>query len=213
MNKTLKRMLFSVKRQKIKRSIPLFLFLMAVIVCTFTPGINQTAFAQDYVKVSVGGTATASSEDSPASLAFDSDEYTRWGSEPLQFIPGDNLPYHWLQYQIPSPQIVTRYRISTYDMAAEVSLYGSNNGSSWTHLHSISSSQLGQYINFSNTTAYSYYRIVTTGNGECFPIPFPPGVFCFSLADVTEFELYAIKPSINFSYDGNGNLIDMDKNE
>jgi hypothetical protein len=77
----------------------------------------------------------------------------------------------WIQYQLPSATVITKYRIvpypdSTYSVR-NFTLLGSTNGSSWTILdkNSINTPTfngpgLHLTFNITNTTAYSYYRLV-----------------------------------------------------
>jgi hypothetical protein len=171
---------------------------MAFIPLILMFGPNKSAFATDYIEVSVDGTASASSEESPslaASKAFDSSIYTTWGSGIIDSWPqGDpppSLQTAWLKYQLPCPQIVTKYEIPLGGLTSW-DLQGSNDDSSWTTLHSGIQTQLGQQITFSNTTLYRYYRILAEGVVECYESPLYPGYFvCFYGASAAELDLYA----------------------
>ena len=137
-----------------KKALQILIILAFIpLILVFEP--NKSAFAIDYTEVSVDGTASASSEASSefaASKAFDSNTSTSWGSQSIQYLDpgGPSLPTEWLKYQLPSPQVVTKYEIPLGYLTSW-DLQGSNNGSSWTTLHSGTQAQLGQEIIITNT--------------------------------------------------------------
>jgi hypothetical protein len=114
-----------------KRKIIILVLLTFVVL--FGLEINTTAYATDYVKVSVGGTASASSVYSSsyaASYAFDGSLSTYWCSASLA---GGVIA--WLRYQLSSPRCVDIYRIypasTNYYFPKSWTFQGSNNGSTW----------------------------------------------------------------------------------
>ncbi|NLD37000.1 MAG: discoidin domain-containing protein, partial [Desulfatiglans sp.] len=178
-----------------KKSILLPLILMFVIPLLFIIGTDQTAFALTYTKLT-GGTATASSSSTSPALAFDSNTNTAWTSS----VNYNNSVDQNIRYQVSSPKIVTKYKVASGSISGW-SLQGSNNGSSWTVLHT--SSQLGQEITISNTTAYTYYRItgssVLTGYMQLpMQVPYPPYQILVQvpiyMMSVSELELWAQSP-------------------
>jgi len=122
-----------------------------------------------------GGTATASSNAGPGTwdplFAFDGvggDGGHAWASFFFS-------PPQWLQAQVFSPRVATGYSIMARHSDATQApntwtFLGSNDGSSWTTLDTQSAQtftvdQVKSYT-FSNSTAYSYYRInITAING------------------------------------------------
>lgn len=80
----------------------------------------------------------------------------------------------WVQYQANSPYVVTGYTISSANDAPERdplswTLQGSNNGSSWTTMDTRTNQDFpNRYqtrtFSFTNTTAYTHYRLNLTNN-------------------------------------------------
>jgi len=119
------------------------------------------------------GTASANSEYTSPSraawMAMDSNSDTFWTPYAAPRTQG------WLQYQLTSAKIVTKYTIlnsyNIYCSPKDWTFQGSNNGTSWTTLDT-QTNQTGWVLNtkrtysFSNSTPYSYYRInITSDNG------------------------------------------------
>jgi len=81
-----------------------------------------------------------------------------------------NLPI-WVQLDFgPTPRTIGRYGVYGYNdpaRATQWKLQGSQNASSWTDLHTVTIAPAANqyaYYNFSNTTAYRYYRLYITAN-------------------------------------------------
>lgn len=118
--------------------------------------------AGDPEDVAIGGTASSSTEPGIAPDAFDKNTGTWWGA-------GGNAP-QWLKYDLGSgnAQVAVGYRvrtaIATYPSAYQ--FQGSNDNSSWDTLHtqaSFSPSGNTWYdYEFTNSTAYRYYRLLIT---------------------------------------------------
>jgi len=86
----------------------------------------------------------------------------------------------WIQIQLPSPTVITNYRIVPDPNSApsqnprELVLLGSTNGTTWVLLSSndnvnapdVAGPGLHKTFNFTNTTAYSYYRLVIVRGGS-----------------------------------------------
>ena len=179
-----------------KKKLQLLIFIVFTLFSLFVA--NNTAFA-DYIKLT-GGTASASSTEPgyPASQAFDSNVSTSWVSQTFTdsgsgYPPPPSPPMVWLKYQLPTAKTVVQYRI-TSGLATSWTLQGSNDGSSWTSLHSGTQSQIGVPLDVNNATAYTYYRLylqcATIDGGIAEPYP---GIYYwwFSFqASVSELELY-----------------------
>jgi hypothetical protein len=99
----------------------------------------------------------------------------------------------WMGLQLPSPTVITKCRIKTYNPTlpsyspSELLLLGSTNGTTWVSLRTIidpfydtpNGPGIHKTYNFTNTTAYAYYRLVfLRGNGYGRPV-----ISCFYLAD------------------------------
>lgn len=87
------------------------------------------------------------------------------------------LPSSWLRVQLTEAYALTQYRVGSWNSASgparapkDWTLEGSNDGSSWTTLHTVTGetgwASAGEYrtFNFANSTAYLYYRILVTAN-------------------------------------------------
>lgn len=136
--------------------------------------------AEDYVLVSVGGTASASATEpnfSPNN-AFDSNIETSWSSpQTTTFIT------QWLQYELSSQMgaaRVNRYRIqaSMFQSPKSWDFQGSNNGTDWTILDTRSNQiywaeNEWREFTFTNNNAYTYFRIYVTDVNP-YIIPMPP---------------------------------------
>jgi hypothetical protein len=77
----------------------------------------------------------------------------------------------WVQIQIPVATIVNRYRLRSGSTASRIfnnwTFEGSNNGSTWTVLHTVTAGSPGVNAYYTspligNTTAYLYYRVNVT---------------------------------------------------
>nr|WP_260986775.1 discoidin domain-containing protein [Paenibacillus terrae] len=139
----------------------------------YAAAINSALGAPANGSLTTGGTVSASASGSPSGeekeKAFDGSSSTKW----LIFTNTG-----WIQYQFGggASHIATSYSVtSANDFPARDpknwSLQGSNNGTSWTTLdtrtgQTFASRFLTKTYTFSNTTAYSYYRLnVTANNG------------------------------------------------
>ena len=95
--------------------------------------------------------------------------------------------------QLPSPTVITKCRIKTYNPTlptyspSELLLLGSTNGTTWVSLRTIinpfndtpNGPGIHKTYDFANTTAYAYYRLVVVrGGGYGRPL-----ISCFYLAD------------------------------
>jgi len=110
------------------------------------------------------GVASASQEQSasyPAWKAMDKNGGTRWSASGA-------MP-QWLQYQFASGKVIKGYEfIAAYatQNPSNFTLQASNDGSNWTILDTqTGKSALTQYYTFSNTVAYTYYRLNVTAVG------------------------------------------------
>lgn len=119
------------------------------------------------------GTASASSAFSgePASNAFDSNPATVWDT--------NGTSSGWLQNQLTGAYVAIQYAIRRRDdiptrMPKDWTFKGSNDGSTWTTLDTqtgITWPTAGEtkVFTFSNSTAYTYYRLdVTANNGDTY---------------------------------------------
>jgi hypothetical protein len=145
--------------KKKNRQLLIFMFLIQLILIS---GANPSAFAVNYTKIT-GGTASANSNTSLASQAFDSNTSTSWQSEAYLQI---NDPYNpiitpALTYHLTLAKVVQKYKVSSAQSGLSWTLEGSNNGTTWTYLHS--SSARDQEIIISNTTPFQYYRLSSLG--------------------------------------------------
>jgi hypothetical protein len=99
----------------------------------------------------------------------------------------------WMGLQLPSPTVITKCRIKTYNPTlpsyspSELLLLGSTNGTTWVSLRTIidpfydtpNGPGIHKTYDFANTTAYAYYRLVfVRGNGYGRPV-----ISCFYVAD------------------------------
>jgi hypothetical protein len=99
----------------------------------------------------------------------------------------------WMGLQLPSPTVITKCRIKTYNPTlpsyspSELLLLGSTNGTSWVALRTIinpfydtpNGPGIHKTYDFANTTAYAYYRLVfVRGGGYGRPV-----ISCFYVAD------------------------------
>ncbi len=177
-----------------KKNVLLQLTLMFFIPLLFIMGINQTAFAVTYSKLT-GGTANDYPYTATAPLAFDSNTGTSWTYPYLQL---DNPPIPELRYQLSQAKIVQKYKVSSAQNGLYWYLYGSNNGTTWTNLHS--SSTRNQEISISNTTPYLYYKLSSPGIVVGYATivipyyPFPTIEVPVYQVTISELELYAPNP-------------------
>ena len=97
--------------------------------------------------------------------------YLYYNSPPATSSYTANAVGAWIQYQLPSATVITKYRIVPYPdpiyRARNFTLLGSTNGSSWTILDknnintpSLNGPGLHKTFNIANTVAYTYYRLV-----------------------------------------------------
>jgi hypothetical protein len=189
---------------------------MFMIPFLFILGLSQSIHARTYTKLT-GGTASASSYQDAAhnpSKGFDSDESTFWISTPEGYggvgtsppsLPAELYDTEWLQYQLTTSKVVTRYCVKAGAFTTW-SFQGSSNGSTWTTLDEGSYSQSGQMIDINNTTAYTYYRVLGYGAGyveAAVPYPVIPGLIyfvCKYIVSINELELYTPDPpAVTFS--------------
>lgn len=169
-------------------------YIFILIPLLFISTINNLSFAEE--KVSVGGTPSASSDNSsnnPASYAFDSSASTYWFSDSIYYDPTP-----WLRYKLSSAKVVQKYRIQSYPWAScyPISWYfqGSNNGSTWITLDTRSgytywAGNTWREFTFYNETSYLYYRIYITSVGPLCYVYYGE-TYCNYYAAISEFELY-----------------------
>jgi hypothetical protein len=124
--------------------------------------------------VSVGGTATASSNPTGANegpaKAFDRLTSTKWLGNT------DASGQAWIEYQFAGGQsiAVTQYKIASANDAPARDpkswlLQGSNNGSTWTTVDTQTNQSFSNRLTYNvypinNTTPYQYYRLLITAN-------------------------------------------------
>ncbi|MBN1410441.1 MAG: AbfB domain-containing protein, partial [Spirochaetales bacterium] len=143
---------------------------------TPTPNSNLTDITN------LGGTISAQYTDSPSgediAKLIDNSTSTKY------------LTFHasgWVQYYLSTTSVITRYTISSANDAAERDPYtwtlqGSTNGSSWVTMDSRSGEDFPnrfqtREFTFSNSTAYTYYRLNMTNNSG-------------TILQISEWELY-----------------------
>ena len=143
---------------RIKHPFIFFVGLILIFLCT----INATSYAETRL---TNGTASAyvtgtgdplnESMFGPIENIFDSDLNTHWGfgADPTSF-PGTVI-----EFSLPSPEIVTKYRIVGWGLGSWVLLAAVPGGSPFP-IHGGTSSDLGQELTISNTTAFSTYYLV-----------------------------------------------------
>jgi hypothetical protein len=163
-------------------------------------GDNNTVFALTYTKVSTNENAASASSaepEYPASQAFDTSLSTFW----LTTNTGSSLIPEWLQYQLPSPMKVTKYRIYASTSLLSCDFKGSVDGSNWVSLDTQSDLAEEQWhdITFTNTTSYQYYRIDMIGSFQCVPLYPSVGVICRNTVKINEFELYIASATVNIT--------------
>lgn len=123
---------------------------------------------------------TMTANDAPSgvcsSLSYLGVDYAPWkafdkNNDTIFHSNGGYLPGGWLQYQFASAKTITQYTltISTNSLNAW-SLYGSNDGSTWgsaldTRSGITFTGGVKQTFQFTNSTAYAYYRIVGASGG------------------------------------------------
>jgi predicted alpha-1,2-mannosidase len=111
---------------------------------------------------------TASAENPPGEVVVnlkDDDSSTKW----LAFATTG-----WAQYQLAAPVAVVKYSLTSANDAPgrdpkNFTVQGSNNGADWTDLDSRTGQTFGGRLatntySFTNTAAYSYYRLNVTAN-------------------------------------------------
>lgn len=138
-------------------------------IFTLLAGMTISLWAQYTADLCTGGTASASStfESNYASNAFDNSEATRWASE-------GTVP-QWLRYNFGTGKTIKQYRfLTTWEITGMCllqswTLEGSNDGSSWSTIHTVSGASLAintwytyNTSHFTNNTSYQYYRIYVT---------------------------------------------------
>ena len=115
------------------------------------------------------GVASESSTQAWAAWQAFSSSY--WGANGSGGMYTNSFPA-WLQYQFPTAQTVNKYIISAnsgYRWPTAWQFQGSNNGTSWTTLHTVTGNPAvnGQYsFAFPNASAYTYYRLYVTGGAD-----------------------------------------------
>jgi hypothetical protein len=125
------------------------------------------AFTGYGTSVATGGTATEDAAGAaPEADAFDNNVATYW-------LSATNLP-RWVKYQLPTAKTVIAYGIYTYNNTDYVvfdwTLAGSNNGTDWTTLDTVTngftSGQISTwgYFNVDTPASYLYYRLTVTRN-------------------------------------------------
>lgn len=139
-----------------------------------TRSISSTSVVADgstntsTTQAATGGTAICSSYYNASTVpanAFDGNSGTAWESN-------GSLPA-WVGYQFSSGKVINKYRVNVGNYCASAivgswTIGGSNNGSSWTQLHSVGNGNNPRTCNawetysFSNSTSYSHYRLYCT---------------------------------------------------
>jgi gliding motility-associated-like protein len=137
----------------IKRLIG-FAFLCAVSI----PAAN----AQQNILRLAGVTVTASQTPN-GSLSLFNDGDT--GGSDVYYNTGTLGDSVWVQFQLPTPQVASTWQIywwnggSTYG-ANDILLYGSQDGTTWQLVNETQGDPPPLAVDFSNTTAWLYYRFV-----------------------------------------------------
>jgi hypothetical protein len=91
-------------------------------------------------------------------------DWTSFDGNDSTFSEGATPPGYWLQYHFTSgTPVAISYRIVIFGTGRGWILAGSNDGSSFTTLDSKTSATSGTFT-FSNTTAYTYYRLTATSS-------------------------------------------------
>ena len=120
------------------------------------------------------GVASADTENDGTRKAFRAFERVNY-SDYSDCWHGDSSAYpHWLKYQFPQKEIVTYYTVACRpygDCITDWKLQGSNDDSNWTDLdtqssQSFSTTNRKHGYSFSNTTAYTYYRILASAGSQ-----------------------------------------------
>lgn len=123
--------------------------------------------SEDTGSISVSATSEHTTS-SQAYLAFDGNPSTRWLSSGIPATTPQRLSIHF-PYAITAKEMkFLFYSANTNYAPTNFTIGGSNDGTNWTTLHTYNGVALTgeQTINISsNTTAYSYYSINTTGVG------------------------------------------------
>jgi hypothetical protein len=162
-------------------------------------GLTSPVYAITYIKFT-DGTASASSNASQALQAFDNSTSTSWSSDAYQYVndPYNPITFPYLSYSFTSERVVKKYKVSSAQSGLSWTLEGSNNGYSWTNLHSSSTKDVE--INISNTTSFLYYRLSSEGifiGYTTVTAPYPPyptvEVPVYQVS-ISELELYGINP-------------------
>lgn len=153
---------------------------------TIIPEMSGYTTALNAASWTILGTASASSETAAPYLAwFAFNNFYEFSN--LLPIASGALPGwltdstglgtpQWLQYQFPAPVLIDTYSIVPWSVSdwplraiTDWHLDGSNDGSSWTTLDTQTGMSLVQYrrayFPCVSGVAYSYYRLVITGNG------------------------------------------------
>ena len=150
------------------RLLPTLARLTLVLLVTMLGILLAPIQAQYTGDLTGSGTASASSEygSEVAANAFDDNTGTDWGAN-------DPIP-QWLKYDFGSSneKTIQRYPIRTYvndfRLPDDWTFEGSNNDSTWTTLDTRTNAGLADSTwytyDFSNSTAYRYYRIYITGS-------------------------------------------------
>ncbi len=152
----------------------LFIAFLLLVLIT----IPNPTFAEYTADLCTGGTASASSVfmGNIAAHAFDNDfgpgsgagNGTQWSSN------NGSFP-EWIRYDFGSGKTIKQLRFYTcYDDLYKPFTWqfqGSNNGSAWTNIHTVSSTVLSLHTwytyntsDFTNNTAYRYYQILITAS-------------------------------------------------
>lgn len=132
-------------------------FLPNMVIPTM---INNNSGAEYSTTLAVG-IADASSNSSSAWNAF------RFAGPTTPWASGTSNT-GWVSYKFPTGKIIKRYRIGASSTAAsrpkDWTFEGSNDGSSWVVLDTVTGASSNVYIStsLSNTTPYTYYRINIT---------------------------------------------------
>lgn len=179
------------------------LFLYISFAVSIFMIICPSANAVTYTKVSIGGTAGASSQSSSsysAAKAFDGSTSTAWyssGYAVQYYCSSCNTP-QYLWYKLPSPQAVNAYGIRPMSYPPASWRFQGYNGSSWVTLDT--RTNIGNWspgvrkpFYFSNTTKYQYYRLYIIALYPSYSYP-----YFYNYVGIGELELYAaVPPSIS----------------
>lgn len=178
------------------------LFIIIAIPTLFVFSLNRSTYAKIYVKLSSGGTPSAtdyySSSYVPAK-AFDTYSSTYWCSKWM----GSEMNPKWLRYELSTAKVVNTYIIQSYPYPYYYPIdwyfQGSNDGSTWITLDT-QTGQTGWAGNewreyaIANITAYKFYRIYITEIQPYWEYIPNIGYLGHYYAAISEFQLHYVYP-------------------